>query len=108
MFSLRGNLKWPFLLAIKLSKSWKRKQEGTIQIWHLNILATIYQEQGRFEESVRIFQETLEIRETVLGLKLPVVASTLNNLSVLHGKCGNFKTAEPLCQRALEIRKEVS
>ena len=55
-----------------------------------------------------MLQETLEIRENLFGMNHPTVASTLNNLSVLHGKCGNYKTAEPYCQRAIEIRQKVS
>lgn len=35
------------------------------------------------------------------------VAATLNNLAVLYGKRGRYREAEPLCQRALEIREKV-
>lgn len=35
------------------------------------------------------------------------MAATLNNLAVLYGKRGRYKEAEPLCQRALEIREKV-
>lgn len=35
------------------------------------------------------------------------MAATLNNLAVLYGKRGKYKEAEPLCQRALEIREKV-
>lgn len=35
------------------------------------------------------------------------VATTLNNLSVLHGKVGNYREAERSCRRALEIRQKV-
>lgn len=35
------------------------------------------------------------------------VAATLNNLSVLRGKLGDYKLAESLCRRALEIRQKV-
>lgn len=42
------------------------------------------------------------------GACLPLqVAATLNNLAVLYGKRGKYKEAEPLCQRALEIREKV-
>ena len=73
----------------------------------LYILAVIYREQGRFEVSIHILREMLEIRVTVFGLKHLVVASTLNNLSVLYWKRGDFETAKTFCQRALEIRQEV-
>uniref|UniRef100_A0A8C9PN48 Kinesin light chain n=1 Tax=Spermophilus dauricus TaxID=99837 RepID=A0A8C9PN48_SPEDA len=35
------------------------------------------------------------------------LAATLNNLAVLYGKRGRYREAEPLCQRALEIREKV-
>ena len=35
------------------------------------------------------------------------MAATLNNLAVLYGKRGRYQEAEPLCQRALEIREKV-
>ena len=35
------------------------------------------------------------------------VASTLNNLAVLHGKMGKYRDAERNCRRALEIRQKV-
>lgn len=35
------------------------------------------------------------------------MAATLNNLAVLYGKRGRYREAEPLCQRALEIREKV-
>ncbi|OWK15625.1 KLC3 [Cervus elaphus hippelaphus] len=47
------------------------------------------------------------IREQTLGPEHPAVAATLNNLAVLYGKRGRYREAEPLCQRALEIREKV-
>ena len=92
----------------KLEKKMGRtNRDNNIMAFLLNLLAVIYREQSRFEESIRILRETLEIRKMKFGLKHSVVASTLNNLSVLYGKCGDFKTAELFCQRALEIRQEV-
>ena len=74
----------------------------------LNILAVIHREQGKLKEATKVLHETLEIRERVLGPHHQAVASTLNNLSVLYGKCGDYKTAEPFCRKALEIRQKVS
>ena len=64
-------------------------------------------EQGKLKEATKVLHETLEIRERVLGPHHQAVASTLNNLSVLYGKCGDYKTAEPFCRKALEIRQRV-
>ncbi len=73
----------------------------------LNVLAVIYREQGKLQEATKVLQETLEIKERVFGIEHLTVASTLHNLSALHGKCGDFKTAEPYCRKALEIRQKV-
>lgn len=59
------------------------------------------------KEAIKCLQETLDIREKHFGSGHPAVASTYNNLSVLHGKIGDFKTAEPYCKKALEIRQKV-
>ena len=85
----------------------KRGRYNPDMAFLLNLLAIIYQEQGRFEESIGFLRETLEIREMVFGLKHSVVASTLNKISVLYGKCGDFEIAEPISRRALEIKQEV-
>jgi kinesin light chain len=60
------------------------------------------------KESIKCLQETLDIREKHFGSSHPAVAATYNNLSVLHGKIGDFKTAEPYCKKALEIRQKFS
>ena len=66
-----------------------------------------HREQGKLKEATKVLHDTLEIREKLYGLRHPAVASTLNNLSVLYGKCGDFKAAEPFCKKALEIRQSV-
>ena len=66
-----------------------------------------HREQGKLKEATKVLHDTLEIREKLYGLHHPAVASTLNNLSVLYGKCGDFKAAEPFCKKALEIRQSV-
>lgn len=64
-------------------------------------------EQGKMKDAIKCLQETLDIREKHFGSGHPAVAATYNNLSVLHGKIGDFKTAEPYCKKALEIRQKV-
>ena len=59
------------------------------------------------KDAIKCLQETLDIREKHFGSGHPAVAATYNNLSVLHGKIGDFKTAEPYCKKALEIRQKV-
>ena len=73
----------------------------------LSYTDTYPREQGKLKDATKLLQETLEIREVVFGPDHAAVASTLNNLSVLHGKTGDFKAAEPYCKKALEIRQKV-
>ena len=70
-------------------------------------LCVSHREQGKMKEAIKCLQETLDIREKHFGSGHPAVAATYNNLSVLHGKIGDFKTAEPYCKKALEIRQKV-
>ena len=74
---------------------------------HTHTHTHTHREQGKLKEATKVLHDTLEIREKVYGLHHPAVASTLNNLSVLYGKCGDFKAAEPFCKKALEIRQSV-
>ena len=74
---------------------------------HLLPPSHTHREQGKLKEATKVLHDTLEIREKLYGLRHPAVASTLNNLSVLYGKCGDFKAAEPFCKKALEIRQSV-
>ena len=77
-------------------------------ILHLSLSHSYFpREQGKLKDATKLLQETLEIREVVFGPDHAAVASTLNNLSVLHGKTGDFKAAEPYCRKALEIRQKV-
>ena len=87
------------------------KHSGTL-VENINVMVyqtlSYFREQGKLKEATKVLHETLEIRERVLGPHHQAVASTLNNLSVLYGKCGDYKTAEPFCRKALEIRQRVS
>ena len=71
------------------------------------VSSCVYREQGKLKDATKVLHDTLDIREKVFGPNHPAVASTYNNLSVLHGKCGEFKVAEPYCRKALEIRQKV-
>jgi len=74
---------------------------------HTHTHTHTHREQGKLKEATKVLHDTLEIREKLHGYNHPAVASTLNNLSVLYGKCGDFKAAEPFCKKALEIRQRV-
>lgn len=51
---------------------------------------------------------SLEIRERVFSPDHPDVAQSLNNLAALYNDRKLYDKAEPLYERALDIRKKVS
>ena len=54
------------------------------------------------------FKRSLEVRESVCGANHPDVAQSLNNLGALYYDKKQFDRAQPLYERALQIRRTVS
>ena len=92
--------------------------------WYISV----YRDQNKYREAANLLNDALSIREKTLGGNHPAVAATLNNLAVLYGKRGKvnhcdqiilddyrrywalfiqYRDAEPLCLRALQIREQV-
>lgn len=87
-------------------------QQGEPQLaTTLNMIALLYQEQGRLSEARKMLDEALQLYkrhgdDNPEAFK-PLVASTLNNLGVLHSEGYNsLAEAEPLLTEALEIYSE--
>jgi serine/threonine-protein kinase len=72
----------------------------------LNNLGTTLIRGDRLAESVGPLEESLSIRERVLGEGHPDVAKTLNNLGSTLERQGRLAEAEPRYRRALEIKQE--
>ena len=70
---------------------------------HLNKRAIELDNTGRHSEAEPLYQESLAMREEVLGPDHPDVAVSLNNLAFLYGEQGRYSEAEPLCKRSLAI-----
>ncbi len=51
---------------------------------------------GRTEEAIRLDEETLEIRERVLGHEHPETLKSRNNLAIAYRAAGRDKDAERL------------
>ena len=62
---------------------------------------------GDYALAEPLYQESLAIREKVLGKDHPGYAAGLNNLAVLYTSMGDYALAEPLLQEALAIREKV-
>lgn len=72
----------------------------------LNNLAALYFKQGRWTESVEIFERALTIQLSTIGSDHPEYARTLNNLGVVLASDNNLERAEQCYGQALKIRKQ--
>ncbi len=61
---------------------------------------------GTYSRSEALWQETKQIRETYLGKKHLLYASSCNSLAILHRDQGLYDKAEPLYLEAKNIRSE--
>jgi CHAT domain-containing protein/Tfp pilus assembly protein PilF len=73
---------------------------------HLNNLADLYANEGRYAEAEAPEKRALAIREKALGPDNPDVALSLNDLGELYYHQGRFAEAVPLAQRAVAIRQK--
>jgi len=73
----------------------------------LNKLGTACYQCDDNEAAVRAFTKGLRLLEKTLGNDHPDVATSLNNLAMIHYAMGRFELAEPLYRRALMIDERV-
>jgi CHAT domain-containing protein/Tfp pilus assembly protein PilF len=58
---------------------------------------------GKYDKALPLVERALEIRERILGLQHPDVATAINFLAILYRYIGEYSKVEPLHQRALTI-----
>jgi tetratricopeptide (TPR) repeat protein len=101
-----------FSEALPLAQRALEIRERTLNVDHpdlatsLNVLASIYNEQGRHDEAEPLFRRSLAIREKVFGADSMPVAVTLNNIAWLYEVEARYADAEPLYKRSLAIREK--
>lgn len=61
-----------------------------------------------FRASESLLKRSLEMREATLGSDHPDIAQSLNNLAALYNDRKQYDKAEPLYERALQIRLKVN
>ncbi len=69
--------------------------------------AEALQEQRRFVEAEKLYQEALDIRRQVLGEQHADTATACNDLAECLGAQGKYTAAEPLHRQALSIRRQI-
>lgn len=70
------------------------------------ILAKIYYQLHKYDESEKLFKSALELYEAILGKEHPIVASTLNNIGENYLALGKYDLAETSLKKALEINEK--
>ncbi|MDA0996880.1 MAG: tetratricopeptide repeat protein [Proteobacteria bacterium] len=73
----------------------------------LNKYGTACYQAGDHDEAVKAFTRGLRMLEKTLGLEHPDIATSLNNLALIHYSKGRLDQAEPLYRRALMIDEKV-
>jgi tetratricopeptide (TPR) repeat protein len=72
----------------------------------LNNLAAVYQDEGKLDAALPLFQRSLAIQEKALEPTDPLLAIPLGNLGFVYKTLGKFGLAEPLYVRALSISEK--
>jgi len=94
-----------YKLALEITEKLLGKDNLTVAS-SLNILALLYDSQGKPHEAEPMYERALEIIEKSLGKDHPNVATSLNNLALIYYALGKYDKAEPMYRRALEIREK--
>jgi tetratricopeptide (TPR) repeat protein len=70
-------------------------------------LASIYEEQGRYEDAEAFYVKTLEGRQRVLGGEHRETLDSMTKLASLYCKRDRYDEAKALLNKALEIGRRV-
>ncbi len=88
--------------------AWKGMEElDTLITQPMNNLGNVLARQGKLEQARKYFVESLQIKETTLGLEHPSLAPTLNNLGVLLLMMKRYDESRIQLERSLNIRESV-
>ena len=74
---------------------------------HPDIVMFAFSSQGKYDEAVPLYKESLAIWKKVFGDEHPKVAIALNNFASLLKAQGKYDEAVPLFKESLAIKKKV-
>ena len=94
-----------FLVAVHRAEEFGLEDRRVVV--SLSQLTQINVGQGKFVEAEPVYLQALKIYQTVHGEFHAEVATTLNNLGVLHRMYGQYAQAEPLLTRVLAIKEKL-
>jgi tetratricopeptide (TPR) repeat protein len=71
----------------------------------MNSLASAYQDTGKLDLALPLFEETLKLRKAILGAAHPSTLTSMNNLASLYQHAGKLDLSLPLLEETLKLRK---
>jgi serine/threonine protein kinase/tetratricopeptide (TPR) repeat protein len=74
-----------------------------LRAWSLNDVGAVYFRQGRREAAIRVFKESLALKEKVLGHQHPDVGVSEGNLAISLAEMGRHDEALSHIERAIKI-----
>ena len=81
-------------------------ESDTTAIDSLSLLASVLQDQGKYETAEEINRRALQGREKVLGVEHPDTLSSVNDLASVLRYQGIYQIAEEMNRRALQGREK--
>lgn len=81
------------------------KDQGELRAEYLSRLGALYDEEGRFEDSLRAYEQAAEVRRRVFGDRSPQLAATLSDTGMANYRLGRYSEAMKVATRALEIQQ---
>lgn len=79
----------------------------TRPIGETSLLASVLQDQGKYEAAEKLYRRDLEGSEKVLGVEYPNILTSVSNLALVLQNQGKYKVAKEINRRALEASNKV-
>ncbi len=95
------------LMRARLLRRRELGEEHPDTLSSTNILAILYDNQGRYDEAEPLYVKTLDIQRRVLGEEHPDTLTCMNSLANLYRNQGHYDKAEPLYVKTMEVIKRV-
>ncbi|MCJ1349791.1 hypothetical protein MMC31_008032 [Peltigera leucophlebia] len=81
--------------------------DDPITFQSMHDLANFYYDQGKYQEAMQLYGQSLEARKRVLGDEHPDTLDSMSDLAVSYSRLGQHQKAVQLRKQTLEARKRV-
>lgn len=94
-------------VIMPIADSIAQQEDSLAEAERLNREGIALHRSGKYREAEQRLQRALTLRKETLDADHPDIATSLNNLAILHKAQGQYAKAEPLYRRALAIREKI-